>query len=153
MTDGYRFPIYRANEYNLRKQIMEALEYLGNFPVARTYVSDGEIAYVPAGSQLIVYGGFLIGVGGWLNLEGELIVLGGAYRDEHEHPPYTIDASSGIYEITGMDMFVNGPHRLLTVEGTYAVTGVNAGLDRGYYTPAASGSYSYNGSDAVLTGP
>lgn len=81
MSDQYRFPIYRANEYNLRKQIMDALEYLGKFPAVKTSVEDGEIGYIPAGYQMICYEAFTIGAGGWLNAEGELVILGGAYRD------------------------------------------------------------------------
>lgn len=111
MTD-YRFPIYRANEYNLRKQIMEALEYLGKFPVLKVSIDEGEIAFVPSGSQMIVYEAMTIN-GGWLNLEGELVVLGGAYRDEahtHDHEsPYTMVSNQGNYAITGADATLTGP--------------------------------------------
>lgn len=103
-----RFPIYRATEYNLRKQIMDALEYLGKFPVTKPSVDEGEIAFVPAGSQMIVYREFLIN-GGWLNLEGELVVLGGAYRDEHPHSPYFMRANQGNYTMTGSDATLTGP--------------------------------------------
>lgn len=107
MTD-HRFPIYRATEYNLRKQIMDALEYLGKFPVIKVSVDEGEVAFVPEGSQMIVYESMLIN-GGWLTLEGELVVLGGAYRDENPHSPYTMSANLGNYVLNGSDATLTGP--------------------------------------------
>lgn len=103
-----RFPIYRATESNLRKQIMEALDYLGKFPVIKTIVEAGEIAAIPEGSQMIVYEAMTID-GGWLAIEGELVVLGGAYRDEHPHSPYFLRPTQGSYEVTGGNAALTGP--------------------------------------------
>jgi hypothetical protein len=77
----YRYPIYRANEANLRKQIMEALEGISRWPTIQTSVGQGDYAIIPEGSQMIVYEAFYVD-GGFLELSGELVVLGGAYRDE-----------------------------------------------------------------------
>lgn len=110
MSD-HRFPIFRANEYNLRQQIMDALDYLGKFPVIKTTVDEGEIAFVPEGSQMIVYEAMTIN-GGWLNLEGELVVLGGAYREPPiTEDPYAMPTNIGNYALTGAaaTMTVTGP--------------------------------------------
>ena len=128
---AYRYPIYRANDYNLRKQIMEALQSVSKWPAVQTSVESGDYAIIYEGSQLIVYESFTIGAGAFVQLDGTLIILGGAYRDEHAHSPYTLDASSGLYEIDGDD--------------------ANLAADR--IMQVASGSYTYTGENATLTGP
>ena len=149
---SYRYPIYRANDANLRRQIMEALESVAKWPVIQTYVGPGDYAVVPEGSQMIVYGGFLIN-GGFLELNGELVILGAAYRDEHEHPPYTMATSAGLYEYDGADAIIAAHRTLQLGAGSYTLTGSAAdfGLERALV--ADSGTYTYTGADAALTGP
>ena len=78
----YRYPIYRANDANLRKQIMLALEslherlqafYLEYWPLVKKSVGLGETLTIPTGYQLLVYNEFT--VTGDVNLDGELVIL------------------------------------------------------------------------------
>ena len=69
----FRFPIYRANETNLRRQIMAALEYIGWWPVIKTEVEAGESVEVPASTQMLVYNAFT--VTGTIDVEGQLVIL------------------------------------------------------------------------------
>jgi len=128
---AYRYPIYRANDNNLRRQIMEALDSISKWPAVQTSVETGDYAIIYEGSQLIVYESFTIEAGAFIQLDGTLIVLGGAYRDEHAHSPYTIPASSGLYEFDG--------------------AAANLAADR--IMQVASGSYTLTGASATLTGP
>lgn len=149
---AYRYPIYRSNEPNLRKQIMEALESISRWPVVQTYVGPGEYAVVPVGSQMIVYGGFLIS-GGFLELNGELVILGGAYRDEHGHSPYSMETAAGLVELDGAPANLAASRIMQIDSGSYALTGAAADLDFNYWIAAELGTYTYAGSDTTLTGP
>jgi len=151
---AHRFPIYRSNEYNLRKQIMDILDYLGKFPVIKTTVDTGDSVVVPAGSQLIVYEAFSIASGGVLFLDGDLVVLGGAYRDEQTHSPYFGNLNQGNYLMSGADARIAASLIVQADAGSYAVTGSAATLSSDeHFLPSDSGSYAVTGSNATLTGP
>lgn len=80
------YPIYKASEYNLRAQIMNALEDIhnritsittvGSWPVLKNSVDTGEYVIIPAGHQMICYEAFTQN-GGTLEVIGQLVVLGG----------------------------------------------------------------------------
>lgn len=68
--------IYRANEYNLRKQIMNALDDLeirAYNGIVKDLIETGESVTVPANHQLIVHRN--IGIQGDLDLVGRLVIL------------------------------------------------------------------------------
>lgn len=73
----YFLPIYRATEYNLRRQIMDHLQYLIGFGLSKTVTEAGDNPTIPAGYQMLVYRDMTIGPGSNMTIEGELIVLGG----------------------------------------------------------------------------
>ena len=114
MPAPYVYPIYRANETQLRIQIMEILNSIDfrlNHGVVGSEIGPGETVLVGDGQQLIVYWEFLVDTGGTLVLDGDLVVLGGAYRDENTQSPYRLVATQGNYALNGGDttMTVAGP--------------------------------------------
>ena len=77
MPAPYQYPIYRANEVQLRQQIMEHLQtmyWADQFSQVKTSVEDGENILIPDGYQMIVMNEFTFD-GGSVTIEGELFVL------------------------------------------------------------------------------
>jgi hypothetical protein len=76
MTSTYQYPIYRANEVNLRLQIMEHLESLywaDQFSMVKDRVEAGEDIVIPENYQMFVADAFTID-GGNLTIEGRLLI-------------------------------------------------------------------------------
>lgn len=77
MPAPYQYPIYKANEVQLRQQIMEHLQtlYWGDqFSQNKTSVEAGESVLIPDGYQMIVMNEFTID-GGSLTIDGEFFIL------------------------------------------------------------------------------
>lgn len=73
MSD-WRFPIYRANDTQLRVQIMAALQTVGLWPMVKTEVEiDDYPVFIPENYQMIVHNSFT--VSGVIEIEGELVIL------------------------------------------------------------------------------
>jgi hypothetical protein len=74
----YQYPIKRANDTHLRKQIMEALDDLftrQKWSLVKNTIEVGESLTVPAGYELVTHSR-TFDVEGTLDLEGTLYVLG-----------------------------------------------------------------------------
>ena len=70
----WRFPIYRANDTQLRVQIMAALQTVGLWPMVKTEVEiDDYPVFIPENYQMIVHNSFT--VSGVIEIEGELVIL------------------------------------------------------------------------------
>ena len=70
------YKIYRANEYNLRRQIMAALddvEQTAYSGIVDSLIETGKTITVPVDHQLIVHQN--IGIQGDLDLQGKLVIL------------------------------------------------------------------------------
>lgn len=64
---------------------------------------------------------------------------------------YTLDASSGSYSVSGLDVTELINRSLNASSGSYAVTGAAATLNSNKVLNSSSGSYSLTGSSATLT--
>lgn len=78
---SYTYPIYRANDTNLRRQIMDALQDIdqrivvfSHFPAVKNQIDEGEAFIIQTAHQLLVWEYFMVN-GGDIVIEGDLVIL------------------------------------------------------------------------------